>query len=313
MSFTAVIRLTGFNENPHRALVSIEENKYAFSDVVIVNPFYVSDQRMYPNYVEDKAAIEAPYDLGNGNMRVVTVTQVEEFNVAHCKGYYVLEIPPHCEFKRGAVELLHTQVGKSTVHQTHLGLSTSTLFQDFSIMYGFVVICQVMSWYWTRIWERGKLYQYTDLRCTAILQRGKTRFVAPSQFSWRFWNNGCIPVMYGAEVAICKPQQRGWEYVVWLLHTHTNFTWGLWLFPYSFFYIIYSLAGLGLFYYRNWDSFYMLAVYFVEVVSTVFICQSYTNLRHIMFYALMFPLYWIAFPFILVFSKSYVPQQAWTK
>lgn len=314
MSFTAVIRMTGYDESPQRALQSIANNKEHFSDVVIVNKAYSSDDKMYQGYAEDKAKIQEPIPLNGdkNNMYSISVKEVPEFDVIHCNGWNVIEIPPYCEVKRGALDMIQTRLKTGSVYETHMGVTTATILPDLSPFYGFLVVAQVIGWFWNRVWERNKLYQYTDLRVTAIIQRGKKRFMAPSNFMWRLWNNGCIPVLYGGDGAISNPpsDRTGWDYVMWTLYTHQNFGFGLWIFPYSVFWITLSLAGLGLLW-GNITSLYILGVWFLEFVSAYLICQTYMKIPFGPVYYLFFPLYWMAFPFVLLLAKNTVPQRAW--
>lgn len=298
-SYTAVVRVTEFNESCKAAVAGLISCQKYFKQIIFVHPSYVDDETsMYNGWIEDREKLKS----------VSQIDFVYDLKAHSIHGDSIIEITPYCQLRPGGIEHLHAQIKASSVQETHFGLTTDIIVRDWSLFYGFLVISQFIDWWWQRVWNRGKLYQYTDVRVRTLICKGGQRYLPETSFFWRVWNNGCKSRIYGKDYAQTWAP-RGYGFTLWYFYNHLHYRWSWWLFPYSFFYIIYTLAGWALIVNRNYTSLYILAIYLFQTISSYFICESYMKISNGALYYLAFPIYWALFPFFLIHAKLYVPQR----
>ena len=194
--------------------------------------------------------------------------------------------------------------------------STSSLPQG-SFWVGFFVILQVIESIWNRIFERGKLIEYTDVKAYFLIKKGKIAQF-PEAGGYLF-NPGVIPKVYSDGTAVLQQQSFAsvFEYLMWRLHTHANLKLlGLWIFPYFINYFILAISWPAIL--RGaiaFDSFYfasyVVLVYLVEIIVSYWIGTYYIKTPKRLVYSLLFPLYWALFPWVLIYARLTVPQKRW--
>lgn len=306
--FAAVIYISGFDECPKRAIGGILPNMAWFSQVILVYPGYKSDREsLYKEWVENRATLER----AGVAVRIVPSLKVE-YVAELADG--ILEIPPNCQVRQGALDTIQGRMQASqSASETHFALSTVTRYERFSLLFGFLMIAQVINWFWDRVWEFGKLYQFTDVRYRAIVEKAGKRYIPEERsFVWRFWNATCLPKAYAGDQAVLRAFESPAEYVHWVLYQHNHMGWGWWVFPFFTIYLILTFAGLGLLWYQT-VSVYILLVLALEITASNAICSHYMSMPYLALLCLLFPIYWIAFPVVLIYCKNTVPKSSWSR
>lgn len=299
--WTAVIYMTGYHECCRPAVQSVLRSKQYFEQLIIVFPGYVNDEiSMYREWKEDKQ------DLG------MMIQFVPKLDVAHVTGTQVVELNPYCEARPGCFENLQSAIHQSTEKQTHLSVSSTLMLPNFSPFYGFLMISYFIDWFWNTLWQRNKMYQFTDVRVRAVMNNAGKRYLATSSRLWYVWNANCVPRMAGGDTTVtrCPKNRTGLEFVTWYLYTHTNYTWSWWIFPFSFFYIIISMQAIGILY-GNWNSLYIIGMWLLEMLIATLLLNKNISGPYLKILVVLFPFYWFAFPIVLIYSKLQVPQRAW--
>ena len=304
MSFTAVVHITGFNECPENAIKSVVANVNDFSKLLIVFPGYEESNALYKDFDADKAYLEE-HDT--------EIQVVPKLSIDYIQSPSIVEIPAYCRFKPGGMEMVRRQIVEAPDSVTHFALSTVTSLSDFSPFYGFLVLMEVINWIRSRILERGKLYQYNDVRIRHVVQCGKRRYLPERQFIWRLWNNGCAWRLYGGETAVMAPptNRAGYDYVMWALYTNTSMGLSPWLLLFLGQWLLFLLPAWGLVIKWNIDSLWILGVWCIEILCTAMVTQNYMKIKAGVIFSILFPVYWILFPFTLVYAKNLVPQRTW--
>lgn len=303
MSLTAVVTLTGFREDCSRAIKSLIALKHYFKDLVIVHRGYVDDERsMYAGWIEDRESL-CP----------VAIKVVAQLDAVHVDGQATVEINPFCDIRQGAMDELAATLKAATQYETHLGMTTSLVLEPFSIFYGFIMVSYVIDWFWQRVWCRGKLYQSLDIRSRRIVQIGSDRYLPPTSWTWFIRNSACIPRMYGGNAAITRSSfENGFQTVLWYFYNHAHYTWSWWLMPFSIVWATLCMAAYGLLL-GNFGSIWIVSVWSWEIVLAYLICESYIKSNWSYIFYPLFPIYWILFPVVVMYSKITTPQRSWTE
>lgn len=303
MSLTAVIELTGFAEDCSEAIRSLVSLKHYLKNIVIIHPAYVNDEKsMHVGWACDRVALEP-----------VPVTFVTRLDEVFVQGATVVEINPYCSVRQGALDTIVSASKSATPYQTHLGVSTSLVLDRFSLFYGFLIISYVVDWFWQRVWNRDKMYQFLDIRARRVVEVGGSKYLPESSWIWYIRNTGCIPRFYGGESAVTKPVNlHGWKLVVWYFYNHRHYRWSWWIIPFSLIWAIVSMAAYGLFL-GNITSIYILTVWMWEITASYLICENYIKMDYSLLLYPLFPVFWLLFPLVIVCSKIVSPQNAWTQ
>lgn len=309
MSLCAVIHITNFNESPRPAIQSIIANKDRFKQIHFVYPLYQSEEdSMYPEWLKEDKNL-----LGGGIEVFFHIALHAQALDANC---IIVEIPANCEVKQGAFSKIQNIMKSADTKQNTCALATTTSLPYFSIWGGFFVILQVIESIWNRIFERGKLIEYTDIKAYFLIKKGKVQYF-PDNNGYLF-NMGTIPKVYSDGTAVLRPNNFSiFEFLMWRLHTHANLKLlGLWVLPYSINYFIFAISwplilrgafAFGDFYFAS----YVLLVWIVQVLFSYWISVHYIKCPKKLIYCLLFPLYWALFPWILVYARLTVPQKTW--
>jgi hypothetical protein len=304
---SAVIKITSFNESPEFAVKSVIANKGLFNELHFIYPTFQSEEEsMYPNWLlTDKA-----------NLNGISVF----FHVMlHAKYFQsdsiIVEIPPNCEVKSGAFTTIKSAMKAANTKQTHFALSPVTSLNQFSLWHGFLIVLMMIESVWNRIFERGKLINYTDVKAYFVMKKGKINYFPEEKSGWVF-NESTIPKAYAGGTCILRPFDDD-NFVMWKLHTHTNMSLiGLWIVPYSIFYFILGISWPSVL----WGAISFSNVYFASYVFLVWLLEVFVSYRVGTFYiscpkrlvfSLLFPVYWFLFPYVLIYARLTVPQKTW--
>jgi len=305
---SAVIHVTNFGESPEPAVKSIIASKDRFKEVHFIYPTFQSEEEsMYPSWKEDKVQLE-------GIRILFHILLHAHLLDSDC---IIVEIPPNCAVKQGAFNKIQNMMKSVNTKQHTCSLASTSSLPQGSFWVGFFVILQVIESIWNRIFERGKLIEYTDVKAYFLIKKGKIAQF-PEAGGYLF-NSGVIPKVYSDGTAVLQQQSFAsvFEYLMWRLHTHANLKlMGLWIFPYFINYFILAISWPAIL--RGaiaFDSFYfasyVVLVYVMEIVISYWIGVYYIKTPRRLVYSLLFPLYWALFPWVLIYARLTVPQKTW--
>jgi hypothetical protein len=305
---SAVIRISNFGESPEPAVKSIIANKDRFKEVHFIYPSFQSEEEsMYLGWKDDKI------NLGE-HIRVLFHVMLH----AHLldPDCIIVEIPPNCEMKQGAFTKIQNIMRSLDTKQNTCSLASTNSLPQGSFWVGFFIILNVIETIWNRLFERGKLIEYTDVKAYFLLKKGKVAYF-PDSGGYLF-NSGTVPKVYSDGTAVLKQNFASvYEHLMWRLHNHANLKlMGLWIFPYSINYFILAISWpailRGAIAFDNvYFASYVLLVYFVEVIFSYWIGSYYIKTPKRLVYSLLFPIYWALFPWILIYARLTVPQKTW--
>lgn len=298
-----VIHISSFFESPRRAVRGVVANRNRVKELHFVYPLFQDEESsMYPEWlIEDRPKLEKAQVKIFFNARLA----VEHFG---SDVQIITEVPPECEMTLGAFDTVKETMKKATTTQTHFGLTTKTVLNGFSILYGFLIVSTLIDWFWNRIFERNKLIQHTDIQSRFILQKGKHRYIPEGdRFTWRLWNPSVIPKQLAGDTAVIVPRQG--DYTARYLNQHAHYGFGLWLLPLLSFWIVLSItwtvalyAGIKTMAFI--PNSYAFGMWAAEFILCSLICGHYMESRANLFYYVMFPVYFALFPFAVVYYKN---------
>ncbi len=301
-NISIVIHITESAESARFAVKSIINNIDLIHSVHFIHPAYDTDKTsMYKGWTEDRISLAGTPIYFHPEMRS-----------SDFESSIVCEIPPFCELKKGPLKTIEKRLRHSSHSQNHCILSTVSIYEGFSVFYGFLLVLQVIDWIWNRVFENNKLIQYTDVIARQVIRKGQKKFLPTERFSWRLWNSEVIPKIYCKESALKFGSMSSYETLKWRLYTHKNLTFGLWIFLYFPIYITTALPWVSMtFFGANVLVQIVVLLWIIEFILTWLVCKDYVKMRAVFVYAALFPVYWVFFPFFLIWSKLSVPKKGW--
>ena len=276
--FSVVIKITKFNESPRRAIQSILNNLNYVDQVRIVNPYFTNEKDMYKGWEEDKK-----------KLNVIIEPELKEKEL----GDIVVEIPPNCDLKSGAFNTIEKRLRHSNDNQNTLALIPQLNLKGFGIMQGYFIVLYLIDWFWNRLYENNKLIQYTDIQARYMMRKGSKKFLPKPKFSQRFWNVETIPKI-PVDTAVLEDQN-----IMQTLYNHQNMRFGLWILTYFLVWFFLTTLFVAL-----PGQFYSIVFWGVGSLLSYLTTQFYIKTNYKLFYVLLFPLYWVTFPFILIYAKN---------
>jgi hypothetical protein len=304
---TVVIHITNFGESPELAVKSVIANKGLFNQLHFIYPaFQTEEESMYSNWL----LIDKP------NLNGVDVF----FHVLeHAKNYspesIIVRIPPNCEVKSGGFSSIKNAMKHANEKQSQFALSPVTVFNRFSIWTGFFIVLMLIETFWNRIFERGKLIEYTDVKAYFVMKKGKTQFFPDERGGGWIFNPTVIPKSYAGGTCVLRPFDDG--YLMWKLHTHTNLKlMGYWILFYIPIYFMLAISWpsvlWGAISFSNiYFASYVISVWIFEVIVSYWVGSYYISCPKRIVYSLLFPVYWFFFPYVLIYARLTVPQKSW--
>lgn len=289
--FTFVITLTDLDENPQRAIQSLLSHKKYVNDVKIVYPRYINnEQELYPGWFEDREKIR---------YEIIPIMDLKYFTDDHT----IVEIPPYVDMRLGDFENLAAQSQQCSQRQLQFGLGTTLVSNRFSLLHGFLVIMAVMEWFINRFWYRGKLINRGDIWGRFIVKKGQHHRYIGCDYSylWNIRNTEVKPKEYANASIELTP-----TVVHWLLRTNKLFDFGLWILVYIPIYIFISLSFSGLILY-TWSPWFVTGaatgIWSLEIFISFLIARHYVKVPWLLMFCFTFPVYWISFPYVLLYYK----------
>lgn len=273
------------NVNAHQAIQSVLTNQKHFHQLHIIDPTRAEDDRLPEGFripVHYHGTLEPQHFPDNA---IVTI------------------IPPHACVKSGAFEMIERNMRASTVHQTHFGVTTTKRYNKFSIFHGFLVVMLLIEWIW-EILDRSKIIQTTDIKSMFVLKKGNLKYFNEETTGWRFYNPHVIPKQYGGELAelVDAPMDH-----IFRNHRYMKLL-GFWVFPF-----FWSWFTLGLVYvlvayaqFRQPILLYVVTLaglWIWEFMISFVITGYYAKMPYRIVFSLLFPVYFVLFPFYLIFQR----------
>ncbi len=287
------IHLSEFEPDCSEAIKGILANSEHVDELHLIYPSFEDEESsMYDGWKEDKIKLV--------NAEIEPVFEARIHTESLSEATVLIEIPPTCRLKLGAFDAIREQIQSAGTAQTHFALATSTEVRGFSIWTGFLVVLTVIEWIWNHFFERSKLIQYTDVRGRFVLRKGETLILPEEhQTSWRFWNANVMRKRYAGDTCVLKGMD-----IFARLHNHRYLGLGLWVIPFFFFWFVYTFAWAPVIQNMTlWTSVYTLALWVLQICVAYLVSGWYIKSRYNVLFCLLFPLYFAAFPFMLVFSR----------
>lgn len=296
MTLAVAIRISDFRESPERAVRSVLAHKDRISELHFIHPTYREGDELYPGWLQNDAVKLGPilvhFDATlNGANFGPQVTQV-------------IELAPSTELCLGAFEQVKQLTKSAQIHQNHIAISTGTIFRGLvNPWYGFAVVMTVIDWIWNRTIGWNRLIQSNDIHVRFLMRKGKRAFLPEPTFS------SIYPRQYGANVARTQPDS-----VLWLLNTHSNLKLGWWIVLFSPIWLFLTLSWVSVVSGAIFAQSLVLgswvgSAWMVQSLMAHLICANYLQMPYAWVYHLLFPAYFAAFPFYLIYSRLYIPQR----
>jgi hypothetical protein len=285
--------LTDLDENPKTAIKSVIAHKKFVKRVKIVYARYPGqDHSFYHGYAEDCEEIEVD---------VITKLDAKYFGN---DDNVIIEIPPNCDMRLGDFQKLE-EISKDKsrpVEETQFSLGTTFFSNTFNLMHGVIMIMMLMEWLIGRVFYFGKHISHYDIRGRFIIRKGNQQqyLSEPFKYRWNLIMNDVKRKEYECATIDITNNIR------WLLYNNTTFAFGLWIFVYIPIYVFLSLSFNSVWFYKmspwilltitttSW-SFFSLASFLLM--------RQYIKVPYLFVYCILFPFYWISFPYILLYYK----------
>lgn len=294
MSLTVVIPLTDLDENPKQAIKSVIAHKKFVKRVRIVYARYTGEgHSFYNGYTEDKEQIE--------DIEVITKLDAKYFSD---DDNVIIEVPPNCDMRLGDFQKLEEMSKDKSrpVEETQFSLGTTLVSEQVNLLHGIVMIMMLMEWVIGRVFYFGKLISHYDIRGRFIIRKGDQHqyIAAPFRYKWNLIMNDVRRKEYECATINITNNIR------WLLQNNTTFSFGLWILVYIPIYVFFSLSFNSIWFYK-WSPWILMTVTTTSwsVVSLIsfFLMRQYLRVPYLVVYCILFPFYWISFPYILLFYK----------
>ena len=298
MKFTAVITLTDYQEDFTRALTSITKTSDYFADIFIVT----KNRDAISKYLPSREC-------------ALNLMVVPKFKQKEMLGNIVLNVHPYDKFKESDIIKLKDRIKNSNRYQTVFAIS-SVIVSNPDPMWmwinGFLLVDIVWSWIQS-FWDRNKLYNNTDLIAQCVVSKGGKNYTAPSVPTGifaRFSKSEYSPKIY-SDTSVIKAPVNNFEDLLRHFSSHNFYGMGLWILVYFGYWI--SLIG-GIFYpiiLGNVSTFLILLSLIFQACIIMLITNAYVKMPIRFLLCLLYPAFFVAFPFVIIASKLYKPKKQW--
>lgn len=344
----AIIKISSFYENPHRAVASVIRNSSCFSELHFVcrgwSEFNNQEQDLYDGWAEQKK------QLADEKIKVVIHPELNPNNI---NATVCLELSPYMQLTGGGLLTIMNQIEKSVFENdalTHFGVESIMVIRhsqqemkqnplqilDAFTSYGFILAMFVFDYirrYWINFGSSlytywGKKYAlHTDLTAHLVYRTYGKHTLAPQHTWWTLYNRNTHPIEYGGEGVVIAPEDnnRGWKFVFWFLSNHKHVSFG-WL----NFWVLGFLAYYWCFSYPWWNSFITIhsprwlqllyrpdttQVWMAWIVAQTLYCITITQ-RYLEFpfqwlICLFHPIYVALLPLVILYAKFYKSRAGW--
>lgn len=329
MSLAAIIYISEFKENPQNAVKSVLENKDRFSEIHFVFPGYVEGNALYDGWEADKNTL---------NEHEITIFHDHFLNKETIDTEYIVEIPPYCFVKKAGIEKLQDAIRNCTEVETHFGLATGIKTQEgFSIWYGYLLVLSFFFAIWSHF-ERNKFFQSTDVRVTAIVRKGKHKYIPSLPSMYKYIKKDQVKPLIepdDASVALLEPNISGRRYIWWTIRTnpYLNMFWLRCLpmiKPWMVFFLFYWIASfwscvefikMCLYFarirviegYNPWSvaSAAFLTVWVFHWITVLVASTSRYKFKWQFYITFLTPLYTLTFPIVALYARLMNPKGGW--
>lgn len=286
-----VIYVKDNDDIPHNAIASILNNGKYVRSVHFIHSNFGKSTIWYKDWKTDKEKLE---DL---NIKV----QIDpELNVSMFEDNAIItEVPGNCIMTLGDFDNLIQQSKQVTFQKTTFGLGTKIETEEFSVWHGFLLIALCIEWVINKVF-RQKTYSRHDIRCRMTMKVGGMYYLAPEFcYSWYLLNREAQPKQY------CNAtlQGQGYSFVSAYLRNHNFFSIGLWIFPFIPIWFATATSCISI--------IFLSYVWALPGIASILLCffysllvgKAYLKTKYLLIYCILFPVYWIGFPLMLIFSK----------
>ena len=292
--FTFVIPISNLKESPETAITSlINHPKYVKNIKVAYSGYGGDDDSLYKGWHRHKT---------EHNIEVIPSMNLKHFSD---DTEVIVEVPPYVNLKLGDFENLISQSKECSVTQNQFALGTTFTSNYFNLLHGILMIMTVMEWFINRLWYGNKLINYHDVRARFIIRKGKERYLGNDySYFWNIWNREVKRKQYGdAYIQLDNHYPQSSD---WLLYNNRVYNFGLWILFDIPFYVVISLSFSSLILY-TWSPWVVVGagtgLWSFEILISFLICRHYLRVPYLLVFCFLFPIYWVSFPFILLYFK----------
>lgn len=293
--FSVIIPIDDPSTSAEHAISGVLTHKKRIRELYLVYPGYQDDERsMYKGWVAHRKI------LGDDGIHIHIESTLDASKVD--PEAILIRISPYCELKMGAYDAVYAQMQAASASQMRGGLFSVTELQGLSPLYGFFVVLQTITWFWNRVWERNKLFQFSDVRSTVVLTKGRRRFLPDdSSFFWRFLNPTTMPGIYCPHAVNRPPSDP-----TWTLRNHLHVGFGLWILVYVGLWFIMAVGVTSILSIRTsiFEIGIPLSAWITSSLVSYATCKDYLVMRHRWIYHALFPFYFVLFPFMVMYSRN---------
>ena len=281
MSFTAVIRISEFDESPTRALDSILENKSKFAKVLIITTNKTTVNKKYtPLDIEQKPSLKV-VDVPTG-----------------C----VFEVPPGSKFTPSTIEKTEAKIETSSFEKTVFHIPTTTTVKPTPIywsVYGFILVSHVLQWV-RQWWDKG-MYERDDIVARLVITKGTKRVIStPNAYN--------VDTYIDDDSATIVAKDGLFRHI----KTHRNYglgwwvLWTLWLSTCVFFTFVVIASG------TIHPRVLAIAIRLIVVCYSCILqllSYKYIHIPGKVVFMACFPVYLMMFPFVVFYYRLKIKQR----
>lgn len=339
--FSAVIKISQFEECPESGIQSVLCNAAYFKELHIVKHGYDINQTLYDTWKEDHNLM-----MEKG----ISVYWHNEFDTNKTHTHAVVHILPDHQVLSGAMTTLHedmVQAAKDAPSRTHFALTGITsirlserqkrdVYQWMqSLSYGFLLVVMMLDWlrslcqppFFPFIWNIFKYHKTSDLRAVTVRTTYPRRAqLAPEAWSWWIWNNGQSRAKSVGAAVMCIPKNKdvGIPFVLRTIKTHNHLGFGLWVLGFSLYYWLFAWPwwntlvldwGWSILYPLTHDprTWYWLTVYVLHtlIVAVVAWNNMELPLGLLPIQVLLYTFYLTISPIVLVYGRFHMSRASW--
>jgi len=275
MSFTAVIRISHFDESPSRALDSILDNAHKFGQTLIITT--------------NKTIVNKKYSTLN-------IEQKPSLKVSDVTQPVIMEIPPNCRFTSSTIEKIETKIENSSFEKCVFHIPTIAVFRPPYLswpLYGLLLVSYIIQWF--RQWWDTTMYETDDIVVKMIITKGSKRLIAkPNKYN--------VDTYIDDKTTILKQPDGIFRH----FNTHRNYTlgwwvvWVTWLSVCVFFTLV--LITSGQIHTRVIAIATTLSVILYTCIFQLF-SYKYISVPGKIVFLICFPLYLMVFPYVVLWYR----------
>jgi hypothetical protein len=284
--FTAVVLRSVYAEDPSGTMASVRQHGQGVftRDVVVVD-----------------------HSNANAASDAITIADLDEYHPSSAEVKSVVEVPPHLTLSKGTIRRIKLAAdsfkvsGGNWVAGIRTRLALDNVYWSAFFLYGFILVSTI----WDRFhgaWERNKIYQTNDVVIRYLLNGT----VAPFETS-RLRKIRSRPAEDDDDTAIVCPPVCDTTYLLSYLRLHRHYGLGLWILVY----LVYHWGMVVLFFSKAPVAI-LGCIWLLQTFIVRLLASPRLDMPHMWFFCLLYPVYHVLFPVMVLYARTYTPKGHWT-